>query len=67
MFIWIMHLNAEIITLIYNRKATLLSGNLRKTLPEALNAGITFNEIEVYETKLAPFKISDKSLTDFVF
>jgi uroporphyrinogen-III synthase len=34
---------------------------LRKTLPEALkNAGITFNEIEVYETKLAPFKISDK-------
>lgn len=52
---------AEIITLIYNKESfTFLSGNLRReTLPEALKrAGITFNEIEVYETKLAPFKIS---------
>ena len=53
---------AEIITLIYNRESyTFLSGNLRKeTLPKALkSAGITFNEIEVYQTTLAPFKISD--------
>ncbi|WPR72308.1 uroporphyrinogen-III synthase [Flavobacterium sp. NG2] len=52
---------AEIITLIYNKESyTFLSGNLRReTLPQALkNAGITFNEIEVYETQLAPFKIS---------
>ncbi|AOZ99167.1 uroporphyrinogen-III synthase [Flavobacterium commune] len=52
---------AEIITLIYNKESyTFFSGNLRKeTLPKALkNAGITFNEIEVYQTKLAPFKIS---------
>ena len=52
---------AEIITLIYNKESyTFFSGNLRKeTLPKALkNAGITFNEIEVYQTTLAPFKIS---------
>ncbi|GIZ07868.1 uroporphyrinogen-III synthase [Flavobacterium sp. UMI-01] len=52
---------AEIITLIYNKESyTFFSGNLRKeTLPQALkSAGVTFNEIEVYETKLAPFKIS---------
>jgi uroporphyrinogen-III synthase len=58
---------AEIITLIYNKESyTFLSGNLRKeTLPEALkSAGITFNEIEVYETKLAPFKISDQENFD---
>ncbi|EIA09910.1 uroporphyrinogen-III synthase [Flavobacterium frigoris] len=58
---------AEIITLIYNKESyTFLSGNLRKeTLPEALkNAGITFNEIEVYETKLAPFKISEQENFD---
>ena len=58
---------AEIITLIYNKESyTFLSGNLRKeTLPEALkSAGITFNEIEVYETKLAPFKISDQESFD---
>jgi uroporphyrinogen-III synthase len=58
---------AEIITLIYNKESyTFLSGNLRKeTLPEALkSAGITFNEIEVYETKLAPFKISEKENFD---
>jgi uroporphyrinogen-III synthase len=58
---------AEIITLIYNQESyTFLSGNLRKeTLPKALKrAGITFNEIEVYQTKLAPFKISDKEKFD---
>jgi len=58
---------AEIITLIYNQESyTFLSGNLRKeTLPEALkNAGITFNEIEVYQTTLAPFKISDQENFD---
>ena len=52
---------AEIITLIYNRESfTFFSGNLRKeTLPKALkDAQIKFNEIEVYQTKLAPFKIS---------
>lgn len=53
---------AEIITLIYNKESyTFLSGNLRReTLPEALKKeGIKFNEIEVYQTELAPFKISD--------
>jgi uroporphyrinogen-III synthase len=58
---------AEIITLIYNKESyTFLSGNLRKeTLPEALkSAGILFNEIEVYETKLAPFKISEQENFD---
>ncbi|RTY95973.1 uroporphyrinogen-III synthase [Flavobacterium sp. GT3R68] len=58
---------AEIITLIYNKVSyTFLSGNLRKeTLPEALkSAGITFNEIEVYQTTLAPFKISDEENFD---
>ncbi len=52
---------AEIITLIYNKESfTFFSGNLRKeTLPQALKeAKINFNEIEVYQTKLAPFKIS---------
>jgi uroporphyrinogen-III synthase len=52
---------AEIITLIYNKESfTFFSGNLRKeTLPQALkSAGLKFNEIEVYQTKLAPFKIS---------
>jgi uroporphyrinogen-III synthase len=52
---------AEIITLIYNKESfTFFSGNFRKeTLPKALKAAkIDFNEIEVYQTKLAPFKIS---------
>jgi uroporphyrinogen-III synthase len=52
---------AEIISLIYaNASYTFLSGNLRKeTLPLALeDAGIEFNEIEVYETKLNPHKIT---------
>lgn len=58
---------AEIITLIYNKESfTFFSGNLRKeTLPKALkNAGITFNEIEVYQTKLTPFKISSEEKFD---
>jgi len=58
---------AEIITLIYNKERyTFLSGNLRmETLPKALKStGITFNEIEVYQTKLAPFKISDQENFD---
>lgn len=52
---------AEIIALIYaNGSYTFFSGNLRKeTLPLALKAaGIEFNEIEVYETKLNPHKIT---------
>jgi uroporphyrinogen-III synthase len=58
---------AEIITLIYNKETfTFFSGNLRKeTLPKALkNAKIQFNEIEVYQTKLAPFKISKEEKFD---
>jgi hypothetical protein len=39
---------------------------LRKTLPEALK-GITFNEIEVYQNKLAPLKYQIKNLMEFVF
>jgi uroporphyrinogen-III synthase len=60
---------AEIITLIYNKESyTFLSGNLRmETLPKALKSeGITFNEIEVYQTKLAPFKISNQEKFDGV-
>jgi uroporphyrinogen-III synthase len=58
---------AEIITLIYNKESfTFFSGNLRKeTLPKALKeAKINFNEIEVYQTKLAPFKISKEEKFD---
>jgi uroporphyrinogen-III synthase len=58
---------AEIITLIYaNDSFTFFSGNLRKeTLPEALkNEGIKFNEIEAYQTKLAPFKLSKEEKFD---
>jgi uroporphyrinogen-III synthase len=58
---------AEIIILIYNKESyTFFSGNLRKeTLPKALkNAGIIFNEIEVYKTELAPFKISKEENFD---
>jgi uroporphyrinogen-III synthase len=52
----------EIICLIYSSESyTFFSGNLRKeTLPLALkNAGIEFNEIEVYETQLKPHKIKE--------
>ena len=51
---------AEIITLIYsNESFTFFSGNLRKeTLPKALKAAhVKYNEIQVYETTLAPQKI----------
>ncbi len=51
---------SEIITLIYsNESFTFFSGNLRKeTLPKALKAAhVKFNEIQVYETTLAPQKI----------
>ena len=62
---------AEIITLIYNKETfTFFSGNLRKeTLPKALKqAKIKFNEIEVYQTKLAPFKISkEENLSAIMF
>jgi uroporphyrinogen-III synthase len=54
---------AEIITLVYPHESyTFFSGNLRRdTLPEALTeAGITFNEIEVYQTLLTPQKINNK-------
>ncbi|TDW50284.1 uroporphyrinogen-III synthase [Flavobacterium sp. 270] len=55
---------AEIITLIYGSESyTFFSGNLRRdTLPEALKeAGIKFNEIQVYETSLQPQKIKANS------
>ena len=62
---------AEIITLIYNKETfTFFSGNLRKeTLPQALKqAKIKFNEIEVYQTKLSPFKISkEENLSAIMF
>jgi uroporphyrinogen-III synthase len=54
---------AEIIALIYgNESYTFFSGNLRKeTLPNALKeAGVQFNEIQVYETILTPCKILEK-------
>jgi uroporphyrinogen-III synthase len=49
---------AEIITLIYNKESYTFFWKLRKeTLPEALKTeGIAFNEIEVYQTTLAPLK-----------
>jgi len=54
---------AEIISLIYNKESfTFLSGNMRRdVLPNTLKENrITFNEIEVYETKLTPKKITNK-------
>lgn len=51
---------AEIITLIYASESyTFFSGNLRKeTLPKALKeAGVKFNEIQVYETTLTSQQI----------
>lgn len=55
---------AEIISLVYaDQSYTFLSGNLRReTLPEMLREnGVTFNEIEVYQTHLTPQKIQGKS------
>ena len=57
---------AEIISLIYSRETfTFFSGNLRRdVLPETLKEnGITFNEIEVYETKITSKKISSPNLS----
>ena len=54
---------AEIISLIYNKeKHTFFSGNLRRdVLPNTLKEnGITFNEIEVYETNLTSKNIKYK-------
>lgn len=54
---------AEIISLVYSYLSyTFFSGNLRRDiLPEKLKeAGISFNEIEVYETILTPQKINSK-------
>lgn len=54
---------AEIISLIYLEESfTFFSGNLRRdVLPNTLKEnGITFNEIEVYETKITSKKITKK-------
>jgi len=54
---------AEIISLIYSEETfTFFSGNLRRdVLPNTLKEnGITFNEIEVYETKITSKKITKK-------
>ena len=54
---------AEIISLVYSDSSyTFFSGNLRRdTLPDMLKeAGIVFNEIQVYETLLTPQKINSK-------
>ncbi len=53
---------AEIITLIYKSESfTFFCGNKRRDiLPNTLQeAGVVFNEIEVYETDLNPHKIND--------
>jgi uroporphyrinogen-III synthase len=54
---------AEIISLIYGKESfTFLCGNLRRdALPDTLKEnGITFNEIEVYETNITSKKITPK-------
>jgi uroporphyrinogen-III synthase len=54
---------AEIISLIYSTESfTFFSGNLRRDiLPNTLKEnGITFNEIEVYETNITSKKINTK-------
>ena len=54
---------AEIISLIYSEESfTFFSGNLRRdVLPNTLKEnGITFNEIEVYETKITSKKVTNK-------
>jgi uroporphyrinogen-III synthase len=59
----------EIICLIYASESyTFFSGNLRKeTLPLALKeAGIEFNEIEVYETQLKPHKIKEAGVESYL-
>jgi uroporphyrinogen-III synthase len=54
---------AEIISLIYSKESyTFFCGNLRRDiLPNTLKEnGITFNEIEVYETNITSKKITNK-------
>jgi len=54
---------AEIISLIYSKESyTFFNGNLRRdVLPNTLKEnGITFNEIEVYETNIISKKITSK-------
>lgn len=54
---------AEIISLIYSSESfTFFSGNLRRdVLPNTLNEnGITFNEIQVYETNITSKKMTSK-------
>jgi uroporphyrinogen-III synthase len=54
---------AEIISLVYSSDSfTFFSGNLRRdVLPDTLKEnGITFNEIEVYETKITSKKTTSK-------
>ena len=54
---------AEIISLIYSKESyTFFSGNLRRdVLPNTLKEnGITFNEIEVYQTNITSKKITNK-------
>ena len=54
---------AEIISLIYSKESyTFFCGNLRRAiLPNTLKEnGITFNEIEVYETNITSKKITNK-------
>jgi uroporphyrinogen-III synthase len=54
---------AEII-LIYNESFTFFRKLRKETLPQALKeGGIKFNEIEVYQTALAPFKYLIENLT----
>ena len=57
-------LAATIIQDFANENFTFLSGSIRRdTLPEALiKSGVSFNEVEVYETVLPPHKIT--SVTD---
>ena len=54
---------AEIISLVYSKESyTFFSGNLRRdVLPNTLKEnGITFNEIEVYETNITSKKVTNK-------
>jgi uroporphyrinogen-III synthase len=46
--------------LIYNKESYTFERKFAKRNVASKNAGISFNEIEVYQTKLAPFKISDQ-------
>jgi uroporphyrinogen-III synthase len=69
MFIWIMSELAEIITLIYNKesytfKREFAQGNPARSIK---SAGITFNEIEVYETKLAFQNIGQENFDGILF